>query len=140
MSLIDRSSEFGARVVGHLSDELIVWMTTVSGSGSPLPSPVWFLWDGGDCVVVYSLPGARVRNIETNPRVALNFAGNGKGGDIVVLAGRASVDRELPSADAAGDYLAKYAGQIARIGMTPVSFAAKYSIPVRIRLTGVRGH
>ncbi len=140
MTLIDRSGEFGARVARHLTEDVVVWMTTVSAGGSPLPSPVWFLWDGGESVVVYSIPSARVRNIETNQRVALNFAGDGKGGDIVVLAGRASVDQALPSADAASEYLAKYAGHIARIGTTPESFAAKYNVPLRIRLTGLRGH
>ncbi len=140
MTLIDRETEFGARVETHLREEVVVWMTTVSGAGSPLPSPVWFLWDGAESVVIYSLPGARIRNIAANPRVALNFGGNGKGGDIVVLSGRASIDPELAGADGNSGYLTKYTEQIARIGMTPASFAAKYSIAVRVALTGVRGH
>jgi PPOX class probable F420-dependent enzyme len=140
MTLVDEHSEFGARVGAHLRDEVVVWMTTVSPAGSPLPSPVWFLWDGAESVVVYSLPGARIRNIEANPRVSLNFGGNGSGGDIVVLAGRAAVDPGLPGAHGDHAYLEKYAAQITRIGMTPESFAAKYNVPVRIALSGVRGH
>jgi PPOX class probable F420-dependent enzyme len=61
--------------------------------------PVWFLWDGAESVVMYSMPAARVRNVEANPRVTLNFAGDGKGGDIVVLSGRAAIDRDTPPAD-----------------------------------------
>ncbi len=140
MTLLDRGSEFGTRAVRHLVEDDVVWMTTVSASGAPVPSPVWFLWDGDETVTMHSLRGARVRNIEHNPRVALNFDGNGQGGDIVVLSGRAQIARELPRADADTKYLAKYAGHIARIGMTPQSFAATYSVPVRIKLNALRGH
>jgi PPOX class probable F420-dependent enzyme len=102
--------------------------------------PVWFLWDGAESVVMYSMPAARVRNVEANPRVTLNFAGDGKGGDIVVLSGRAAIDRDTPPADQAGDYRAKYDEHIARIGMTPETFAQRYSVPVRIHLERLRGH
>ena len=61
---IDESTDFGARVAAHLSDDVAVWMTTVTPKGSPLPSPVWFHWDGGDSVIMFSQPGARQRNIE----------------------------------------------------------------------------
>ena len=85
--MIDESTEFGARVARHLRDEIVVWMTTVTPVGSPLPMPVWFIWDGAGSVLMYSQPGARVRNVEANPRVTLNFSGDGRGGDIVVLSG-----------------------------------------------------
>lgn len=39
--LIDQDTEFGARVLGHLRDEIVVWLTTVTPGGAPLPSPVW---------------------------------------------------------------------------------------------------
>ena len=38
------------------------------------------------------------------------------------------------------DYVAKYREHIARIGMTPETFAQAYEVPVRIQLTRVRGH
>lgn len=117
-----------------------MWLTTVTPGGSPLPSPVWFLWDAAGSILMYSMPGARVRNVEANPRVALNFAGDGRGGDIVVLSGDAVVDRGAPPADHADEYRAKYDHQIARIGMTPDTFARRYSVPVRIELGRLRGH
>jgi PPOX class probable F420-dependent enzyme len=138
--VIDQSTEFGARVARHLREEIVVWMTTVTPAGSPLPMPVWFLWDGDESVVMYSRPGARVRNIEANPRVALNFHGDGQGGDIVVLSGHARIDAGAPPADRAGDYRAKYDEHIARIGISPETFAQRYSVPVTIRLTRLRGH
>jgi PPOX class probable F420-dependent enzyme len=138
--MIDESTEFGARVARHLREEIVVWLTTVTPTGAPLPSPVWFVWDGDVAVQMFSRPGARVRNVEANPRVTLNFGGDGRGGDIVVLAGRAAVERDAPGADGVPAYLDKYAAHITRIGLTPETFAARYSVPVRIALTGVRGH
>ena len=139
-AVIDEGTEFGARVARHLREEIVAWLTTVTPSGAPLPMPVWFVWDGAESVLMYSMPGARVRNIEANPRVTLNFGGDGRGGDIVVLSGRAAIDRDAPPADRASDYLAKYDAHIARIGMTPETFAERYSVPVRIDLTRLRGH
>jgi PPOX class probable F420-dependent enzyme len=138
--VIDESTEFGARVAGHLRDEVVVWMTTVNRAGGPLPMPVWFVWDGGASVQMFSQDGPRVRNLEANPRVSLNFGGDGRGGDIVVLTGRAHVERDAPAADRVEPYLEKYAAHIARIGHSPGSFAAQYSVPIRIELTRLRGH
>jgi PPOX class probable F420-dependent enzyme len=135
---IDESTEFGARVAAHLRDDVVVWMSTVTPKGSPLPSVVWFHWDGADSVVMFSQPGARQRNIEANPRVALNFAGDGRGGDIVVLSGRAAI--EEPSADRVAAYVEKYDAHMTRIGLTPEQFRARYSVPIRIDLTRLRGH
>jgi PPOX class probable F420-dependent enzyme len=102
--------------------------------------PVWFVWDGAESVTMYSEPGARVRNLGENRRVSLNFGGDGRGGDIVVLSGEATIGQGATPADQNSDYLAKYDEHIARIGMTPETFAERYSVPVRIRLTRLRGH
>jgi PPOX class probable F420-dependent enzyme len=138
--VIDQDTEFGARAARRLRDEVVVWMTTITPNGSPLPRPVWFLWDGDESAVMYSRPSPRVRNLIANPRVTLNFDGDGQGSDIIVLSGTAAVDPELPPADQSHEYLAKYDGHIASIGMTPESFAMAYSVPVRIRFTRVDGH
>jgi PPOX class probable F420-dependent enzyme len=140
MMVIDDTTDFGARAARHLRDDVVVWLTTVSARGAPLPMPVWFHWDGEDSVVVYSQPGARVRNLEANPHVTLNFDGDGGGGDIVVLSGTATLDRGGPGANRNAAYVAKYDEHIARIGHTPESFAERYSVPVRIRLERLRGH
>ncbi len=138
--MIDEASEFGARVARHLRDDVVVWLTTVSRSGEPIPSPVWFLWDGAESVLVYSMLSVRVRNVAANAHVALNFGGDGRGGDIVVLSCTAAEELEAPSADANSDYLAKYGAEIEEIGETPKSFAAKYCVPLRLRITRIRGH
>jgi PPOX class probable F420-dependent enzyme len=139
--MIDEATEFGARAARHLRDDRIAWLTTVTPAGAPLPSPVWFLWDGGETVLVFSLAGtARTRNIEANSRVALNFAGDGSGGDIVVLSGRATIDRDAPPAHRVEAYVEKYTWGFDRLGVTPEQFANRYSVPIHIHLTGLRGH
>ncbi len=80
--MIDEGTELGARAAGRLREESVVWPTTVTPAGAPLPRPVGFLWDGGEVVSMYSQPGARVRNIVANPKVTLNFDGDGRGGDM----------------------------------------------------------
>ena len=137
--IVDESTDFGSRVAQHLRDEIVVWMTTVTPSGAPLPMPVWFLWEGGESIVMFSRDGARVRNLEANPKLSLNFAGDGRGGDIVVLSGNATVDRD-GRANEAGAYIEKYADHIQRIGHTPETFADAYPVRVRIALTKLRGH
>ena len=139
--MIDESTEFGARVARHLREDVVVWLTTVSPRGGPIPTPVWFLWDGDESVLVFSLASAvRVGHVEANPRVSLNFGGDGRGGDIVVLSGQASIDGDAPPAASVEGYVAKYASNMTRIGLTPDEFAARYSVPIRIRITRVRGH
>jgi PPOX class probable F420-dependent enzyme len=136
--MIDQSSEFGARVARHLRDEMIVWLTTVTPSGAPLPRPVGFVWDGGENVSVYSQPGARIRNIGRNPKVTLNFGGDGEGGDIV-MSGIAEGDESGPSAIDDAAFAAKYASEFGRFGMTAESYAQRFRIPVRICITAVDG-
>lgn len=137
--MIEESTEFGARVARHLREELIVWLTTVTPAGAPLPRPVGFVWDGGENVSVYSQPGARIRNIARNPKVTLNFGGDGEGGDIVILSGTAEVDESGQSAVEDAAHAAKYATEFERFGMTAESYAQRFSVLVRIRITAVDG-
>jgi PPOX class probable F420-dependent enzyme len=138
--MIDESTELGAQVARHLRDDRVAWLTTVSPGGAPVPSPVWFWWDGSDHVLLFSLPDtARTRNIEANPKVSINFAGDGDGGDIVILSGRAELGSSL-AAHEVPPYVTKYEWGFERLRITPEQFAQRYSVPIRVRLTKVRGH
>ena len=137
---IDTSTPFGERAARRIRDELVGWLVTVSPAGAPQPVPVWFLWDGAGSVLLYSRPGKpKLRNIEANPRVSLHLDGNGRGGDIVVLSGTAAVSDD-PPADRVDEYVEKYGPLIEGNGWTPASFAADYSVPVRITLRRLSGH
>jgi PPOX class probable F420-dependent enzyme len=136
--MLDTTTPAGRRAAERLRDEIIAWLVTVRADGQPQPSPVWFLWQDPD-IVVYSRPEtAKLRNLAANPRVALHLDGNGQGGDVVVLEGTAEVDPSLEPADASPEYVAKYSDAIARSGWTPASFAADYSVAVRIHVGRTR--
>src|SRR5712691_10160935 len=94
----DTSTEFGARVERRLREDRVIWLTTVRPDGTPEPSPVWFLWDG-ETFLIYSQHTQKLRNIEDSPRVALNLDGDGLGGNIVVIIGRAEIASGAPPAN-----------------------------------------
>ncbi len=77
--VIDTNTEFGRRVAQRLSDDDLLWLTTVSRDGTPQPSLIWFHWDG-ETVLIYSQPDTpKLRNIAENPRVSLHFQANLEG-------------------------------------------------------------
>jgi PPOX class probable F420-dependent enzyme len=141
MALIP-DSEFGHRARRRLQDESVIWLTTASAQGTPQPNPVWFLWYQDDeSVLVYNATHAkRLERFALRPRVALHFDSDGRGGDVVVLTGVAEQALDVPGADANDAYLAKYRDSIGRLGMDPAQFAEAYSVPVRVRVTRLRGH
>lgn len=121
----------------RLESARVIWLTTVDPDGMPQTSPVWFVW-AGDEFVVYSLDSPRARNVSQHPEVSLNLDGNGMGGDIVVIEGRARLDRSAPSAAENEDYLSKYGPVMDERGWSPEWFAGRYSIPIRIAATKYR--
>lgn len=122
----------------RLASEDHIWFTTVSPAGQPMTSLVWFLPDGADDLIVYSLPSQRVRNIGGGQKVALNFNSHG-GGGVATFTGTARVDPDLPRCDEHKAYQEKYRDQIEqRLRMTPEAFADRYSVGIRVTLTGVR--
>ncbi len=133
------NTPFGERVARRLKEEPIIWMTTVGADGTPQPNPVWFLWDG-ESFLIYSLPdAARLPHIKRNPNVSLNLDGNGKGGDIIVIAGEARITTDDPSADMNPIYVEKYKDFIQRSFKTPENFASKYNVTLRVTPRKVRG-
>jgi len=138
---LDESDDFGGRAARHLREDIVVWLTSVSPKGVPSPKPVWFVWDGASTIRVFSMPTAtRLKHLAEHPQASLNFAGDGRGGDIVVLLGEAVADQQAPAANAVPDFVAKYAEEITRINHTPETFAQSYSVPIVITLHRVRGH
>lgn len=139
-SAIDTSTAFGARAERRLRSERIAWLVTVRADGTPQPSPVWFLWDG-ESFLIYSRPRTqKLRNIARNPRVSLHLDGDGEGGDIVTVTGDARVAEGEPPADEVPAYVEKYGWGFERLGMTARRFARDYSVPIRVRFAGLRGH
>ena len=122
----------------RLEGELVAWMTTVSPSGQPQTSPVWFLVEG-EAIVIYSLEGTpRTRNIRANPMVCLNLNSTPSGGEIVIVEGSAEIVVDGPPASADERYVAKYATPMEDLGMTPQSFAGDYPVRIHVHPTRLR--
>ena len=122
----------------RLREEQVVWLTTVRKDGTPLPTPVWFLWEG-ETILIYTLPGSiKLKNIAANPRAALNMNSDPWGGEVVVLTGEIQVERDEPTALQNQAYLEKYRAGISDIEMTPESFSQGYSVALRFRLKHIR--
>jgi len=82
---------------------------------------------------------ARTSLCTASPAVTLNFRGDANGGDIVILSGTAQVNESGPAAGENPAWVAKYATEWERAGMTADSFSQRFSVPVRIRISAVHG-
>jgi PPOX class probable F420-dependent enzyme len=137
---IDRSNPFHARAAERLTTERVGWLVTVDADGTPQPSPVWFLWDGADTILIYSQETKKVRNIEARGRASFHFNSDEHGENVVTFTGTAALDRSHPVAVSHQPYLDKYAADITGIGLTNESFSADYHVPVILTIEKLRGH
>ncbi len=132
-------SDLGKRALGRLEEEQIVWLTTTSPNGTPLPTPVWFLWHE-NAVLIYSQPDtAKLKGINRNGRVALNFNADEHGGNVIIFKGNAEIVADGAPASSIPEYVTKYAVGMKSLGLPPEHFAAEYSALIRVtpdRLNG----
>ncbi len=125
-----------ATAAARLAAEPVIWLTTVTGSGQPQSTPVWFLWDGEEFLIYGVKNGMKTRNIESNPRVSLHLDGDGRGGGNVIFEGAARIDPAEPRADTVAAYAVKYSPFIEAFGWMPENLADDY--PHVIRVTPAR--
>jgi PPOX class probable F420-dependent enzyme len=127
-----------ADALRHVTDDHVVWITTVTDSGAPAPFPVWFVPDGDD-LLVFSQPSARrVHNIGARPRVSLNFNSDAHGGDAWIIDGTATLRAGVAPSTAPG-YLDKYRASIeGELKTTVEAIDATYDTEIRVRPIKVR--
>jgi PPOX class probable F420-dependent enzyme len=135
----DPATPFGERVRQRLRDAQVMWFTTVGADGTPQPNPVWFFWDDSQVLVYNRSDANRLAHIRNRPQVSLHFDGNGHGGDIVVLTGRAHVLSDHPLPHELPAYLDKYGEAMIRVSGSVEAFSEAYPVPVRVEVSRVRG-
>ena len=116
----------------RLREDVAAWFTTVAADGTPQPNPVWFLWEGGDEILIYNRPAAaRLRHLAERPRASLHLESE-NGRNIAVLVGSARVTEEPPPHEVPA-YVAKYRERMLRVGGSLEEFSRRYPTPVRFR-------
>jgi PPOX class probable F420-dependent enzyme len=118
----------------------VVWLTTVGSDLTPQPNPVWFLWDDQSVLTYNRTDSARVAHIRGRPRVSLNFDGDGRGGDIIVITGDARHAPDEPPSHEVEAYVEKYGERMIRVSGSLQKFSQEYPVPIRIFPSRIRGH
>jgi PPOX class probable F420-dependent enzyme len=136
--LFDATTARGKQIQRRLKKELIIWLATSGAEGRPHVVPVWFLWEK-DSLLIYSVPGQKVRDIEANPMVALHLNTTFDGADVVRIEGTAALLRRHAPAHKVPEYIRKYAALVKSYGWTNEEFAKQYHIVFRVRPTRFRG-
>lgn len=122
----------------RLDTDLVAWLTTVTPSGQPQTSVVWFLRQGTD-LLIFSKPGTgKLANLVSNPRVAFTLQSDEQGHSVFTTEGTAVVDDSPTPASEIPEYVEKYRDLIAGYRWTPESFARDYSVLVRVTINRVR--
>jgi PPOX class probable F420-dependent enzyme len=138
---LDRSSAFQARVYDQLQHDPIVWLTTVSPNGQPQPSPVWFMWDGADKIIIYTKPDRpKVRNIKANPKVAIHFDSLARGEMIAIFTGPIEISDHYPAVNELPGYAEKYHSLFVQLGTDADQMAAEYTTTLVFTMEALRGY
>jgi PPOX class probable F420-dependent enzyme len=139
MARLDFSTDVGKRALDRLERETVVWLTTTSPEGFPMPTPVWFMWTDG-AVLIYSIPeSAKVRAIRQRRQVSLNFNADVHGHDVTVFRGVAELLDSAPLPSAVPGFLEKYQKEFAESPVTPEGYDQGFTQAIRVTLTGMRG-
>ena len=122
----------------RLKKDLVIWLATSGRDGSPHAVPVWFWWDG-KTLLIYSVPGQKVRDIEANSNVVLHLNTDPEGEDVVRVDGKARIDPKQPPAYKVASYVRKYRDLIKGFDWTPKVFSEQYHVAIRVRPTRFHG-
>lgn len=129
-------------VVKRLRDDEVGWLVTVH-KNTPRPVPVWFLWDGGRKLLVYSSPSSlKTRTIAEHPEVAFHFNSTEQGGEVAILYGRVEQANHVPSMLDNGAYMAKYRGPLdahaAATNTTDQAINDEFAVPLVMTIDDAR--
>ena len=80
-----------AEIEAFLAQPRTAHLVTLRASGTPHVAPVWFLWKGGQALIMADAGAVKVRNIRRNPAVALSVATPDHPYNYVTIEGTADV-------------------------------------------------
>lgn len=120
------------RAAERLDQEQIGWLTTVTPSGRPQSSPVWFVVLDDAIYIQSQRDAGKLGNIRANGKVSFHLDGDGAGGDIVTIDADAEI-LDAPPPRLLDAYSEKYGPLIRdRIRSTPEAMIDEYPTTVRL--------
>ncbi len=138
MPTIDFTTDPGPRTLERLQTEEVAWLSTISKDDSPVPTPVWFLWEN-DRIVIYSQPNTgKLRAIARSPHISFHFNSDADGNDIQVISGTAQIVQG-PLAHQVPAYFEKYAKGFEHLKMSAEQMANEYNQRIELTPTKLRG-
>jgi PPOX class probable F420-dependent enzyme len=121
----------------RLAEEQVIWMTTTKTDGTPLPNPVWFLWNGSEFIVFTEPTSVKMKNLKRNPRLALNLNSDASGGSVAIFQAEANLNGAPVSEEEFNRYLTKYEAGMQVLGLTIAQLKAVYQavriVPTKFR-------
>ena len=88
------ASMIQSEIEAYLGVPHIAQLVTIRPDGRPHVAPVWFLWEGGHAILMAGANAVKVKNVRSNPKVALSIAAGQRPYQYVVLEGEATVTRK----------------------------------------------
>ncbi|MEU3269237.1 pyridoxamine 5'-phosphate oxidase family protein [Saccharomonospora sp. NPDC006951] len=133
--------EPATRLAGQrLDDEKEIWITTLRSDGQPQSSPVGFLWDGKEFLILSNPATPKIRNILANPKVSLHLdlARDREEGSVLTVEGEVVPDPAPVSDEEADRYVRRYREEMLAAGLGPDELFAEFSSVIRVRPSRVR--
>ncbi|ASR37057.1 hypothetical protein BAY61_21035 [Prauserella marina] len=129
------------RLAGQrLDDEKEIWITTLRADGQPQSSPVGFLWNGKEFLILSQPKTPKIRNIAANPKVSLHLdlARDREEGSVVTVEGEVVPVPAPVSDEEAARYVRRYREELQAAGLSAEELFAEFSSVIRVRPTRVR--
>jgi PPOX class probable F420-dependent enzyme len=136
--MLDLTTEWGQNAEQRLRSDIIAWLTTVGSDGRPYTVPVWFLWDGSTLLIFSQPHKQKIRNLRKNGRVTLALDDTKQGEDVVIIEGTAELLDDPDISATLPAYVEKYVAKMQNLGWTPETFAADFSLGIRVTPTKFR--
>jgi PPOX class probable F420-dependent enzyme len=124
-----------ARIDRLLREESIVWLSTVRADGSPHLVPIWFSWDGEQLFIASKPEAVKVRNLRANPKLMVALGSPDDDFDVGLIEAEATIPAASTAELLPPGHLAKYARQMALVGLDEPTYLATYSQPILVRPT-----
>ena len=134
---IDTSTDLWKLTQERFAADQEIWLTTTSADGTPQPNPVWFIDEGPDLIIFSEPNQAKLKNIQRNPRVSVNFETSEH---VQILTGTATIETFASISKELFDrYFSKYAAGLAKLDYSPERLEAEFSAVIRFTPEKLRG-